>query len=81
MKLKPLTDYDNMLLGIMKRSSKNSLPKKKEDVAELQPLFRSPTILESSHLDAVLSGESIEEETLREYIAYLNTITKRGVPF
>lgn len=77
---KLLTDYERMLLGISRRLGEQ--PRKERDaVVEQQPSPLSPTTSVGLPSPSQDSGLSIDEVDLTEYVAYLNSLIKRGAPF
>lgn len=81
---KQLTDYECMLLGISRPYSRKV--QKDRPVPKSEPLPPSPTTSDGERSKKAPSGEHTEtvpEDHLEmlEYVSYLNSLIKRGVPF
>lgn len=76
---KHLTDYDCMLLGISRPSVKRV--KEESPAEESQPSPPSPTTSDGKSSESQEPGENIDEETIDEYLSYLNSLAKLGVVF
>lgn len=80
MNRKLLTDYELMLLGISRPSSRKDPTDRLAPKSEHSP--PSPITSAGEPSKKAPSGEHIEEEMeLLEYVSYLNSLIKRGVPF
>ena len=81
---KQLTDYECMLLGISRPYSRKDRKDRRAPKSEPSPL--SPTTSAGEPSKKAPSGEYTErvpeeEMELLEYVSYLNSLIKRGVPF